>query len=203
MIIQSATFIGSFVSEKACPKTGLPEFAFIGRSNVGKSSLINMLVNRKDLVKVSRAPGKTQTLNFFLINQLFYFVDLPGYGYARVARSMRYQWSDMIRRYLQHRKTLRCVFVLVDARLKPQQSDLDFVNDLGASRIPFALIFTKSDKTGKSAVMQNVKLFHEAMQPKWSPMSPAFISSVITKAGKEALLKFIGEHVYQVQSGSN
>ncbi|MGB3077160.1 MAG: ribosome biogenesis GTP-binding protein YihA/YsxC, partial [Chitinophagales bacterium] len=106
MLLQSATFVGSFVSEKDCPKTSLTEFAFIGRSNVGKSSLINMLVNRKDLVKVSRAPGKTQTLNFFLINQKFYFVDLPGYGYAKVSRSMRYQWSDMISRYLQQRKTL-------------------------------------------------------------------------------------------------
>lgn len=191
MLLQSATFVGSFVSEKDCPKTSLTEFAFIGRSNVGKSSLINMLVNRKDLVKVSRAPGKTQTLNFFLINQKFYFVDLPGYGYAKVSRSMRYQWSDMISRYLQQRKTLQCVFILVDARLNPQQSDVDFVNQLGQWRIPFAIIFTKSDKVGKSMVSQHVSKFHEAIKPFWSTLPPTFISSIVTKAGKEEVLSFI------------
>lgn len=195
MLIQSAIFVGSFVKESECPKTSLPEFAFIGRSNVGKSSLINTLVNRKDLVKVSRAPGKTQTLNFFLINERIYFVDLPGYGYAKVSRSMRYQWSDMISRYLQQRKTLQCVFILVDARLEPQQSDLDFVNQLGEWRIPFAIIFTKSDKVGKSQVSKHVSQFHAAMKPVWSTLPVTFISSIITRAGKEEVLKFIGEAI--------
>lgn len=197
MVVQSASFIGSFVSEKDCPKTGFLEFAFIGRSNVGKSSLINMLVNRKDLVKVSRAPGKTQALNFFLINNHFYFVDLPGYGYAKVSRSMRYQWSDMISRYLQHRKTLQCVFVLVDARLKPQQSDLDFVSDLGKSRIHFAIIFTKLDKTGISKVQQHINLFQQAILSKRVEWPPHFISSIVTRAGKEELLKFMHEVLNQ------
>ena len=192
MLIQSATFIGSFVKEKDCPKTGLAEFAFIGRSNVGKSSLINMLVNRKDLVKISRAPGKTQTLNFFLINQQFYFVDLPGYGYAKVSRSMRHQWSDMISNYLRQRKTLYYVFILVDARLDPQQSDIDFVNQLGEWGIPFAIIFTKSDKVGKSLVSKHVSQFHAALKAQWSLLPETFITSVITRAGKDDLLKFIG-----------
>lgn len=200
MVVQSASFIGSFVSEKDCPKTGLMEFAFIGRSNVGKSSLINMLVNRKDLVKVSRAPGKTQALNFFLINNHFYFVDLPGYGYAKVSRSMRYQWSDMISRYLQHRTTLQCVFVLVDARLKPQQSDLDFVSDLGKSRIQFAIIFTKSDKTGISQVQQHINLFQKAILSQRVEWPPLFISSIVTRAGKEEVLKFVHEVLNQRQA---
>ncbi|MBK6481588.1 MAG: YihA family ribosome biogenesis GTP-binding protein [Chitinophagaceae bacterium] len=195
MLIQSATFIGSFVKEKECPKTGLPEFAFIGRSNVGKSSLINMLVNRKDLVKVSRAPGKTQTLNFFNINERLYFVDLPGYGYAKVSRSLRHQWTDMISQYLQQRRTLQCVFILADARLEPQQSDLDFVNQLGTWRIPFAIIFTKSDKVGKSQVSKHVSLFHAALKPVWSTLPVTFISSTVSKAGKDDILKFIAEAI--------
>lgn len=176
------------------------EFAFIGRSNVGKSSLINMLVNRKDLVKVSRSPGKTQALNFFLINNRFYFVDLPGYGYAKVSRSMRYQWSDMISRYLRHRKTLQRLFVLVDARLKPQQSDLDFVTDLGKSQLLFAIIFTKSDKTGISKVRQHIDLFQKAMLSQQVALPPHFISSIVTRAGKEDILKFIGEAMNQRQA---
>lgn len=197
MLIQSATFVGSFVTEKDCPKTGLAEFAFIGRSNVGKSSLINMLVNRKDLVKVSRAPGKTQTLNFFLINQRLYFVDLPGYGYAKVSRSMRHQWSDMISNYLRQRKTLHYVFILVDARLDPQQSDIDFVNQLGEWRIPFAIIFTKSDKVGKSVVSKHVTQFHAALKPQWSTLPETFITSIVSKAGKDDLLKFISQMATQ------
>lgn len=191
MLIKSATFSGSFVSEKDCPVTGLPEVAFIGRSNVGKSSLINMLVNRKDLVKISGAPGKTQTLNFFLINRELFFVDLPGYGYARVSRSMRHQWSDMISKYLRQRKTLQCVFILLDARLEPQQSDLDFVNQLGEWQIPFALVFTKSDKVSKLKLRQHVDQFHKALIPFWETLPNTFISSVITRAGKKELLAFV------------
>lgn len=195
MLIQSAVFIGSYITEKTCPATALPEFAFIGRSNVGKSSLINMLVNRKDLVKVSGAPGKTQTLNFFLINDRMYFVDLPGYGYAKVSRSLRYQWSDMIRAYLRQRKTLQCVFILIDSRLQPQRSDLDFVNQLAAWQIPFALVFTKSDKVSKSKVQMHLQQFQKSFDPPLQSWPVTFVSSAVTKAGKEELLKFIGRAI--------
>ena len=156
-----------------------------------------MLVNRKDLVKVSRAPGKTQTLNFFLINRRLHFVDLPGYGYAKVSRSLRHQWSDMISHYLRQRKTLHYVFILVDARLDPQQSDIDFVNQLGEWRIPFAIIFTKSDKVGKSQVSKNVGSFHAAIKPQWSMLPETFITSIVSKAGKDDLLKFIEQMAAQ------
>lgn len=195
MLIQSAVFIGSYITEKTCPATALPEFAFIGRSNVGKSSLINMLVNRKDLVKVSGAPGKTQTLNFFLINDRMYFVDLPGYGYAKVSRSLRHQWSDMIRAYLRQRKTLQCVFILIDSRLQPQRSDLDFVNQLAAWQIPFALVFTKSDKVSKSKVQMHLQQFQKSFDPPLQSWPVTFVSSAVTKAGKEELLKFIGRAI--------
>lgn len=191
MLIQSAAFIGSYVTEKTCPATALPEFAFIGRSNVGKSSLINMLVNRKDLVKVSGAPGKTQTLNFFLINDRMYFVDLPGYGYAKVSRSLRHQWSDMIRAYLRQRKTLQCVFILIDSRLQPQRSDLDFIDQLAAWQIPFALVFTKSDKVSKSKVQMHMQQLQKSFDPPLQSWPVTFVSSAVTKAGKEELLKFI------------
>ena len=194
MIIRSATFTGSFVLEENCPSEGFPEFAFIGRSNVGKSSLINMLCSKKDLVKISKTPGKTQTLNFFLINQQWYFVDLPGYGYAKVSRALRKKWEVMIQEYLTGRKPLLCVFVLIDARLKPQSPDLEFVNRLGEWQIPFALVFTKSDKAGKLETMQHLRLFHEAMKERWEKLPETFITSAEKKTGREELLYFM-EHV--------
>ncbi|MCB0636002.1 MAG: YihA family ribosome biogenesis GTP-binding protein, partial [Lewinella sp.] len=146
MDILSATFIGSFPEHKLAPGDGLPEFAFIGRSNVGKSSLINMLVERKGLAHTSNVPGKTQHLNFYQINEEWYLVDLPGYGYARVPKKLRQKWQGMIRSYLLERPALVCVFVLIDSNIPPQANDLNFINWLGEHGVPFIVIFTKTDR---------------------------------------------------------
>lgn len=194
MNIHSASFVGSFVEEKSCPKGGLPEFAFIGRSNVGKSSLINMLCNRKDLVKISGSPGKTQTLNFFLINQLFHVVDLPGYGYAKVPKQLRKKWEVMIREYLTTRTNLQCIFALVDSRLEPQKIDIEFMNKLGEWQIPFALVFTKADKLSRKQAWEHIHQFHDAMRAYWEAIPETFVTSAATTAGREEVLGFI-EHI--------
>jgi GTP-binding protein len=201
MIIKTATFVGSFTSESNSPTETIPEFAFIGRSNVGKSSLINMLCNRKDLVKISRTPGKTQTLNFFRINDQLHFVDLPGYGYAKVSKSMRQQWEAMINNYLVKRQQLRCVFMLIDARLTPQQLDLEFAKRLRKWDVPFALIFTKSDKAGNVHTAKNMHLFLAEMRTDWITLPETFITSAEKKTGKTELLYFM-EHVLDVTAGS-
>ncbi|MBA2407879.1 MAG: YihA family ribosome biogenesis GTP-binding protein [Chitinophagales bacterium] len=200
MNIQTATFIGSYVEEKSCPTNALAEFAFIGRSNVGKSSLINMLCNRKDLVKISRSPGKTQTLNFFLINNQFYFVDLPGYGYAKVSREMRKKWELMIKEYLTSREPLQFIFILIDARHEPQKIDLEFVNQLIDWKLPFGLVFTKSDKSGKSKTWENVHQFHDILRSRKETIPETFITSAETREGKEELLGFI-EHLIDNKLG--
>lgn len=194
MIIRSATFVGSFVSEDSCPQANIPEFAFIGRSNVGKSSLINMLCNRKDLVKISRTPGKTQTLNFFKINDQFHFVDLPGYGYAKVSREKRIEWSQMSETYLRKRRQLLCAFLLIDARLTPQQIDLEFANRFGKWEVPFANVFTKCDKPGRMQLMEHVRAFNDEMKKSWDQLPEIFLTSAIKKTGKEELLYFM-EHL--------
>ncbi|MBA2422660.1 MAG: YihA family ribosome biogenesis GTP-binding protein [Chitinophagales bacterium] len=196
MIVRTATFIGSYVEEKKCPANAFAEFAFIGRSNVGKSSLINMLCNRKDLVKISRSPGKTQTLNFFLINNQFFFVDLPGYGYAKVSREMRKKWELMIEEYLTSRKTLQLIFALIDARHEPQKIDLEFVNQLTGWELPFALVFTKCDKAGKSQTWEHVHQFHDMLRSRKEAIPETFITSADTRAGKEEMLGFI-EHLIE------
>jgi GTP-binding protein len=196
MIIRSASFVGSFVKEEDCPKGDLSEFAFIGRSNVGKSSLINMLCHRKDLVKISRSPGKTQTLNFFLINEQFYIVDLPGYGYARVSKEMRKKWEIMIREYLVSRKSLQCIFQLIDSRLEPQQIDLNFTNQLGEWQVPFALVFTKTDKLSKAQTWEHIHEYHDMLRKTWEVIPETFVTSATTAAGKEELLGFM-EHILE------
>ena len=191
MIIKNATFIQSVADWKKCPAANLPEYAFIGRSNVGKSSLINMLVNNSKLAKTSAKPGKTQTINHFLINKNWYLVDLPGYGYASISKTMREKWQKMIRDYFINRENLQVVFVLIDSRLEPQKIDLEFINNLGEMQIPFALIFTKADKVSASKVQSNVQRFKNRLAENWESMPYIMVSSAETKKGKEDILNFI------------
>lgn len=192
MEVTSAEFIASYPKESLCPADGKPEFAFIGRSNVGKSSLINMLT-RKGLAKVSATPGKTQLLNFFLINKRWYLVDLPGYGYARVSKEKQKVLANMINGYLVNRKSLLLAFVLIDSNLPPTRNDLEFVNGLGEKSIPFALAFTKADRIGKMTVEKNIDLFMKELSKTWEQLPPYFITSSVRKTGKEEILGHIGK----------
>lgn len=191
MIIRSATFISSITNIKSAPDTGLPEFAFIGRSNVGKSSLVNMLVGRKNLAKTSARPGKTQTINHFLINDTWYLVDLPGYGYAAVGRKASKSWPQMISSYLVERKTLANTFVLIDCRLTPQAIDREFITWAGESRIPFSIVFTKVDKLSRGALDKSIEKWSEVLRSNWSELPPMFVTSSLTKAGKEEILGYV------------
>jgi len=193
MIIKSATFVCSNTRTDKLPAPSLPEYAFIGRSNVGKSSLINMLTQKKGLAKTSQTPGKTQLINHFLVNENWYIVDLPGYGYAKTSRSLRGEWERFIRYYLKNRESLQCVFVLIDSRLEPQKADLDFCAWLGEQGIPFVLVFTKADKQSKLKTSQNVEGFKQAMLQYFEEVPPQFISSSETKEGREEILLFIGD----------
>ena len=191
MLVKNAVFVQSVTDWRKCPDTKLPEYAFIGRSNVGKSSLINMLVNNKRLAKTSSKPGKTQTINHFLINKDWFLVDLPGYGYATISKTMREKWQKMISDYLIRRENLQVVFVLVDIRLEPQKIDLEFIDNLGLSQVPFAIIFTKADKVSTSAMQSNVQRFKNKMHETWEELPPMLISSAETARGKEDILTFI------------
>lgn len=191
MEIVQAEFVSSFPKESMCPADGRPEFAFIGRSNVGKSSLINMLTGKKGLAKVSGTPGKTQLINFFLINQTWYLVDLPGYGYARVSKEKQKILSNMIGGYLQRRQSLLSAFVLIDSNIPPMKIDLEFVNYLGEHSVPFALIFTKSDRLKKNALDQNVTAFLREMAKTWETLPPHFITSAEYRTGKGEVLEYI------------
>ena len=193
MEITQAEFISSHGDVSQCPPPSMPEFAFIGRSNVGKSSLINMLTNRRSLAKTSVKPGKTQTINHFLINKSWYLVDLPGYGYASVSRSKRFSWGKMIEQYILKRETLNCVFVLIDSRLEPQSIDLDFIKWVGSKEIPICLVFTKTDKLNKNEFQKNSATFERALGETWSELPEMIVSSAVTKMGKKELLAFIHE----------
>ncbi len=190
-MIKDAKFLGSFTKISQCPNEPLPEYAFIGRSNVGKSTLINMLTNRKKLAKVSHTPGKTKLLNYFKIDDSWYLVDLPGYGYAKVSKSERAAFDKMIRAYLVNRTTLSCVFVLVDSRIPPQSVDLDFMNWLGEMQIPFVLVFTKIDKVKKNQIPKSVKNYYKVLKNTWEELPECFLTSSVSKAGREELLGFI------------
>lgn len=190
MKITSAEFITSNTDYKKCPAPSLPEFAFIGRSNVGKSSLINMLVNKKALAKTSAAPGKTQTINHFKVNN-WYLVDLPGYGFAKISQTTREQWEKMIYNYLRYRKNLISVFVLIDSRLTPQKNDLNFINWLGENKIPFTIVFAKTDKLTKNKIQNNITLFCDTLSETWETLPDFFKTSAITGAGREEILKYI------------
>jgi GTP-binding protein len=193
MFIKSAEFVMSNTDPGMCPESDRPEFAFIGRSNVGKSSLINMLMEKKDLAKTSSEPGKTRLINHFIVNNDWYLVDLPGYGYAKALRSSREKWLKFIRKYILERKNLYCVMVLLDIRVESQQNDLDFMNWLGENEIPFVMVFTKIDKLGKSTVEKNLAAYHEEMFKSWEELPQIFITSAEKGTGRDELLDFI-EH---------
>lgn len=194
MEIHSAKYIVSSPSVDKCPPPDRPEYAFIGRSNVGKSSLINMLCQHAKLAKTSGTPGKTQLINHFLVNNAWYLVDLPGYGFAKVSIAQRRSWEKMISNYLQTRENLLMVFILLDARLPPQKIDLEFVNQLGARQIPCTLVFTKADKERQTVVAKNVKLFLEKMRETWQFLPAAIVTSAMKKQGREKLLTVIEEN---------
>lgn len=191
MIIKTAEFVQSVTDWKKCPTENLPEYAFIGRSNVGKSSLINMLVNNRKLAKTSSKPGKTQTINHFIINKNWYLVDLPGYGYASISKTMREKWQKMIHDYLTKRENLQLVFVLVDSRLEPQKIDLEFINNLGENGVPFAIIFTKTDKISTSKIQSNVQRFYNKLAENWEEMPYRLLSSAESGRGRDEILDFI------------
>jgi len=193
MIIKKATFVQSKTNYKDCPLPNKCEFAFIGRSNVGKSSLINMLTGQKGLAKTSAKPGKTQLINHFIINDQWYLVDLPGYGWAKVSKESKARWEKMVKDYLSFRENLFCVFVLVDNRLEPQSIDIEFINWLGENKIPFAIIFTKYDKLSKSQSLANLEKFKKEMLKSWQELPPMFVTSSETGFGKEEVLNYLDE----------
>ena len=210
MHIKSATYIISSPDYKQCPRPDKPEYAFIGRSNVGKSSLINMLCNNSKLAKTSSAPGKTQLINHFVVESVpalpeegqrprkeqvvpWYLVDLPGYGYAKVSQSARRRWEQMIEGYLRHRPNLANVFVLIDSRHEPQKIDLAFLDQLGKWEVPFCLVFTKADKETQKVVSQHVKEFLNAMRKTWQFLPQHFVTSAVKNLGRDKILKFVDE----------
>lgn len=193
MVIKSAEYLISSPDWEKCPKPEFPEYAFIGRSNVGKSSLINILANNEKLAKTSGNPGKTQLINHFLMNQSWYLVDLPGYGFAKVSQSQRKKWEKMIEDYLRKRENLMNVFVLIDSRHTPQKLDLDFINQLGQWQVPFCLVFTKADKNTQAETSRNVKTFLNKMRETWQFLPAHFVTSTVKKTGRDAILGFIEE----------
>lgn len=200
MKIKSAVFKLSAIDLNACPSTSLPEFAFIGRSNVGKSSLINLLCERRDLAKVSATPGKTRLINFFLINDRWHLVDLPGYGFASGRRAERDEFNVAVADYLEHRANIARVFVLIDSRLPPQRLDRDFINWLGGCSVPFALIFTKTDKLSATQTQANIEAFKVAIAEDWDDLPPMFLSSSKTKKGRGEILAYIEETMAEAKA---
>lgn len=193
MVIKSAEFVISNSRVEKCPTTGLPEYAFIGRSNVGKSSLINMLTARKGLAMTSQKPGKTQLINHFIINDAWYLVDLPGYGYARLGRDSRDSLRRMIEDYVLERKELVLLFVLLDCRHDPQKIDLEFIQWLGEEGVPFALVFTKADKLSKGRLAANVEAYKAKLREEWEELPPIFVTSSEERMGRDELLGYIEE----------
>ena len=193
MVIKSAEFVISNSRVEKCPTTGLPEYAFIGRSNVGKSSLINMLTARKGLAMTSQKPGKTQLINHFIINGAWYLVDLPGYGYARLGKDSRDSLRRMIEDYVLERKELVLLFVLLDCRHDPQKIDLEFIQWLGEEGVPFALVFTKADKLSKGRLAANVEAYKAKLHEEWEELPPIFVTSSEERMGRDELLGYIEE----------
>ena len=203
MIIRSAVYVISSPDYQQCPKPDRPEYAFIGRSNVGKSSLINMLCNNDKLAKTSASPGKTQLINHFSVNDEWYLVDLPGYGFAKVSQTQRKKWEKMIEDYLRKRANLVTVFVLIDSRHSPQKIDLEFVDTLGKWQIPFCLVFTKADKENQRTVSKNVKDFLERMRASWQFLPQHFVSSTVKKMGRDKILGLVEEGNREFEAAKN
>jgi GTP-binding protein len=202
MIIHSARFVKSSAKLDQCPEQSKPEFAFIGRSNVGKSSLINMLTGWSKLAKTSGNPGKTRTINHFIINDDWYLVDLPGYGYAKVSATIRDNWIKEVENYMLKRENLVCLFVLIDCRIKPQESDLSFMEMLGLNQIPFVRVFTKSDKVKKDDLTIALLNYDKLMLEKWEEVPPTFVSSAFDTTGRDEILNFIENSINIFKNGS-
>ncbi|MBW6490199.1 MAG: ribosome biogenesis GTP-binding protein YihA/YsxC [Lentimicrobium sp.] len=194
MIIRSADFLMSNTNPGSCPAPDRPEYAFIGRSNVGKSSLINMLLGRKNLAKTSSTPGKTRLINHFVVNEEWYLVDLPGYGYARISKKEREKWEGMIRTYLKRRENLVNTFVLIDSRIEPKMADIDFVNWFGEEQLPFAIVFTKADKLKPNTLASNIAAFKAKLAETWEELPTCIISSSENALGRDLILDFISEN---------
>ncbi len=190
-MIKQARFLISNTDVKKCPPADRPEYAFIGRSNVGKSSLINMLVGQNNLAKVSVRPGKTQLINHFIIDESWYLVDLPGYGYAKIAISVKEKFQKLISRYILDRENLYCLFVLIDIRHSPQQIDIEFITWLGENHIPFAIIFTKADKLGKITAAKNVAAYMQELKKLWEELPPVLVSSSLDGTGRDEIISYI------------
>ena len=192
-MIREATFVKSSSKLEECPKTSLPEYVFLGRSNVGKSSLINMLVERNKLSKTSSIPGKTQLINHFIVNQRLFFVDLPGYGWAKTSKKNRESWDNMTKDYLLNSDKIALIFILIDIRLKPQEIDINYINYLGKNKLPVNLIFTKADKIKKSEIDKRIDEFTASLSQYWSSIPNYFISSSLKKIGRKEIIKYIFE----------
>ncbi|WP_037319340.1 ribosome biogenesis GTP-binding protein YihA/YsxC [Salegentibacter sp. Hel_I_6] len=202
MKIKSAEFVVSNTRVDLCPDSKLPEYAFIGRSNVGKSSLINMLTDRKTLAKTSAKPGKTQLINHFLINKNWHLVDLPGYGYAKVSKTTKRTFQKFITKYFELRAQMICAFVLIDSRHEPQPIDMEFMQWLGENNVPFCIIFTKADKLKPKPLERNINFYREKMLESWEEMPQYFISSANTKLGQDEILEYI-ETINEELNSSN
>ena len=200
MIINSAEFVISNVDYKKCPTSSLPEYGFIGRSNVGKSSLINMLTGKKDLAKTSSKPGKTLLINHFIINEQWHLVDLPGYGYAKASKTMRDKLKGIIEGYVLFRQQLTNLFVLVDSRLAPQQIDLEFMEWLGEQEVPFSIVFTKGDKQSNSQLSANVESYKRKLLETWEALPPIFVTSAEKGVGKDDILNYIESINAQIEN---
>ncbi|MCC9166037.1 ribosome biogenesis GTP-binding protein YihA/YsxC [Pontibacter harenae] len=199
MVIKEAKFLMSNTLVEKCPAPDKPEYAFIGRSNVGKSSLINMLTEQKNLAKTSSSPGKTQLINHFLINDAWYLVDLPGYGYAKVSKKSREDWRKMIRAYFLKRENLTCVFILIDSRHEPLQPDLDFIQMLGEMGIPFVLVFTKTDKQSAAKTDSTIAMYRRKLKESWDELPQIFQTSAVGRTGRDEILNFIDSVNAQVK----
>ena len=190
---------GSYPSIGACPKTTKPEYAFIGRSNVGKSSLINMLTGRNGLARISKKPGKTQMINYFEVGYDWHLVDLPGYGYAKISKKKRKEWEVMIEGYLQHRTTLACVFLLIDSNVPAQKIDLEFMNWLGLKQIPFVIVYTKTDRLKPHQVQPNIEKIQKGFLEEWAELPQQFVTSSVNKEGRKEILDFIADLNQQIK----
>lgn len=186
-----ALFVKSSVQLSQLPSSEIPEFAFIGRSNVGKSSLINTLTSSKGLAKTSGSPGKTQTINHFIINEKWHLVDLPGYGFAKVSQATRAEWESLMKSYFLNRQQLITTFVLIDIRLEPQKNDLDFIEFLGTNGVPFSIVFTKADKLTPNQALKKVNDYKASLLNSWEELPPVFVTSATNKTGKDELLQYI------------